>query len=160
MNGKRIGALALASIMAFGMTGCTKIEKVSKKDFVKACKEAGYDKDDIYEEELEDDGISYLGGVEDDDIAFMYIEFEDEDDALERFDDLLEDFKDADKDGTSKYVFIGSKQYGYFVLDGEIDDWDSFEIDGDTYLGIYYAEDSIVFAIANSDNKECMKVFL
>ncbi|MCQ2049947.1 MAG: hypothetical protein MJZ22_02965 [Candidatus Saccharibacteria bacterium] len=158
MKNKRIGALALASIMAFGMTGCTKIEKVSKKDFVKACEEAGYDEDDIYEEDLEDEGLSYFGGIEDDDIALIYIEYEDEDDALERFDDLLDDFEDADKNGSSKYAFMSNKYYGYFVLNGEIEDWDAIDFEGDAYIGVYYADDTIVMALANSDSKKDKEV--
>ncbi len=158
MKNKKVGALALASIMAFGMTGCTKIEKVSKKDFVKACEEAGYDEDDIYEEEFEDDILEYAAIIEDDDIILAYVQYGDEDDALERFDDLLDDFEDADKNGTSKYVFMSNKYYGYFVLNGEIEDWDEIEIEGDAYLGIYYADDTIVMAIANSDSKKDKEV--
>ena len=161
MKFKKIAALAQTATMVLSMTGCTlKIEKVSKKNFIKACVEAGYDEDELEEYEYDEDeydGLTYELDIIDDDITLAYLEFDDADDAADYFDDWYDEFEDFDTKGSSKHVI--TKNYGYFVFDGEFDDeWDILNIEDDAYLGVYFADDVVIIASAASDSKKDKKV--
>lgn len=145
-------SVILIASMGLSVSGCAgKIKPVAKKDFKKALEES-FDIDD-------DDYTDYKGSDYDNvwyvehDYYVEYYQFDDEDDAMDMFDEFYDRYEDMvdDKDfkGRHRSVVNDKKAYGYILLKGESDDDDFF--DGDIYGGIYWVDDTIIIVLVSSD---------
>ena len=145
-------ALILVGSTAMSLAGCSKkIEALSKKDFKNAIEEAlDLDDDDLAGLSTSDPvNIWYYEGK----YFIDYYQYEDADDAEERFEDWYDDYEDMieDKDfeGRHSGVYNENGGYGYILLNGEADD-DHFGEDT-VYGGIYWADDTFLIILAQSD---------
>ncbi|MBN1892028.1 MAG: hypothetical protein JW780_04540 [Clostridiales bacterium] len=94
-----------------------------------------------------------INAYDDDDFIAYYIEFDDEEDAIDEFEDLLDDVMDAKDDGDfeGKIKKSGSGNYDKLIVDGEFDeDVNEFE-EGNVYAVIYRI-DNIALVVAAMDN--------
>lgn len=152
-------ALTLTVATAFALTGCfaPKYEALSAKDFKKAL-ESTLD----YEEGKDFTVVENAGDIEkqitvvDEDVAFMFIEFDKEKHALKYFEkEFYDDYKDMldDKEfeGKQKNYFNEDKYTGYCVFDGENDDGDEI------YGGVYLKDKTLIIAMSKNGNKNDKK---
>ncbi len=157
-NVKKVLSVAMVASMVFSMTACGKSFKaISKKDFKKGLKAIELDED---MEELEDDleyygfdDTEYVAMAEDDEQMYIFIEFEDAEVAKEYFEDeFYDDFEDAieDEDIDGKYSYKISDNSGYILVNGENDD-------EEMYGGIFFKDNILVAAVADSTKKSDMK---
>ena len=127
-------SVILIASMGLSVSGCAgKIKPVAKKDFKKALEES-FDIDD-------DDYTDYKGSDYDNvfyvehDYYVEYYQFDDEDDAMDMFDEFYDRYEDMvdDKDfkGRHRSVVNDKKAYGYILLKGESDDDDFFAEDAE-----------------------------
>lgn len=149
---KTIVSVVLLASMAFSIAGCAKkIEPVKKKDFKDALEEVfDIDEDDYSDYDWDDyTNIYYY----DHDYRVEMYQFDDEDDALEMFEDLYDEYEDMIEDkefkGKKKGVFNEKAGYGYILLNGESES-DEF-YDDDIYGGFYWSGDTIIVVIVLSD---------
>lgn len=157
---KNVVAVMMTAVMLFSMTGCHKnIKEISKKDFKNALEdELDVDSDDI-SDWSDDDEKCYIYISDDYVQSYIFIEFDDEDDAADAFEDYYDDFEDVkdddDFDGSSSAYISDST--GYILFDGETDD-DKFLEESEIYGGIYHRGAVLVVAYSadggKSDNKD------
>ena len=149
---KTIVSLTLLTSMAFSIAGCAKkIEPVKKNDFKDALEEV-FDIDDDDYSDYDFDDCTNIYYVDHDYYIEMY-QFDDEDDALEMFEDLYDDFEDMVEDkefkGKKKGVFNEKQGYGYILVNGESESDDFF--DDDIYGGFYWSGDTLIIVVVFSD---------
>ena len=145
-NTKKIIAATLVGAMLLPLAGCAKkIEHIRAGEF----------KDAIEEVFDDDDYVSYgdMIVVMDDDYAIAFSQYDDEDDALNAWEDTVDDYEDMmdDKDFDGRTRLVNRDTYGYILLNGECDDRDFYQGRSYMYGGIYYVEDEI-FAIVTVDD--------
>ena len=156
MKMKKVISVAVLGAMALSMTGCAKkIESVKKGDFKDAIEEV------IDDSDYSDNGsnIYYYG----DNFFIEFYEFDDEDDARDCWDDIVDSYEDANDGGDfdGKRKTVNTDNYGYILLDGECED-DDFLTDisgvyflngGENYYygGIYWVEDEIIIVMTTKD---------
>lgn len=85
-------------------------------------------------------------------VAYFY-EFEEKEDAIDEYDDKLDDVKDAKEDGdfAGKIQESGSGNYKKLIINGEFEDEVGMFPEGNFYCVIYRI-DNIGFAISATDN--------
>lgn len=143
-------SVVLIATMGMSLAACGKIKPVTKKDFKKALEESfDIDDDDYYVYECDDYVNIYYY---DHDYYVEFYQFDDADDAMDRFDDVYDAYEDMveDKDfkGTRRAVYNDRAEYGYITLRGEADD---FFMEDDVYGGIYWSGDTLIIVMVNSD---------
>lgn len=145
-NTKKIIAATLAGAMLLPLAGCAKkIEHIRAGEFK-----------DAIEEVFDDDDYTSYGDtivVMDDDYAIVFSQYDDEDDALDAWEDTVDEYEDMmdDKDFDGRTRLVNRDTYGYILLNGECDDRDFYQGRSYMYGGIYYVEDEI-FAIVTVDD--------
>ena len=149
---KNIVSVVLLASMALSLAGCAKkIEPIKKKDFKDALEEV-FDIDDDDYSDYDWDDYTNIYYYDHDTRVEMY-QFDNEDDALELFEDYYDEFEDMIEDkefkGKKKSFFDEKKGYGYILLNGESDSDDFF--DDDIYGGIYWTGDTVIFVYVLSD---------
>lgn len=165
-NCKKILSAILVATMALSLVGCSSMKAIGKKDFKNALKELKLDDDmrEIEEESdlewygYDDDDIEYYASAYDDEQYYLFIQFEDTEAAHDYFedefyDDVMDMKEDKDFDGKLKTKL--SKSSGYIILNGESDSKGFGK--GDIYGGIYFKDNVIVVALANSNKKSDIK---
>lgn len=155
---KNIVSVVLLASMALSIAGCAKkIEPVKKKDFKDALEEVFDIDDDDYRDYDWDDyeNIYYY----DHDTRVEMYQYDDEEDALDLFEDIYDDYEDMIEDkefkGKKRAVFNENGGYGYILLDG-VTDADEFG-DDDFYGGIYWSGDTIIYVYVLSDKDKYTK---
>ncbi|MCQ2482379.1 MAG: hypothetical protein MJ153_02685 [Clostridia bacterium] len=142
--------------MVLSMTACGKsfkqIDEDKFEDGLKVLKLDDemneYDEDDYL-----DDDMTYKAYVYDDNKAYIYMEFEDEEAAKDYFEDnYYEDFEDylLDEEFEGEESHKLKKDTGYILFNGE-------EEGDDVYGGIFLKGETIVVAEAGSTKKSAMK---
>ena len=153
---KGIVSVALVGSMLMSVAGCASFNLISYKDFKKALEDAvNLDDDDIREYKnstVDGNDTKHEIYATDGKCAYMFIEFDDADDAVDYFEDVYDEFedtvKDDDFDGSYKKAYSESSQTGYILVNGDSDN-DDF-MDGKCYGGIFLKENTIVVVMANS----------
>lgn len=149
---KVLAAGLMAGVMLFSMVGCANFKATDEKSFKKALEdELDLEEDEdyyVYESSDETSIYAYKKNA-----VFAFIEFDDEDDAADYFEDYYyEDFEDMvkDKDFEGKYAMSYNEKSGtgYITFNGEAD---GDFADDDIYGGVYCKEGIIVVAMAYSD---------
>lgn len=174
---KALISVALISSVLFGATGCgvKKFEATDKKAFKNALEDVLDLDDDDYNSVSDPtsiysysyvspflDGMDLLDDYEikmdieyvDGDNHYYFIEFKDEDDALEFFEDNIYDtFEDVkeDKDFKGKSFTLLNETTGYVIVNGESDSDDFFE---DDIYGGFYVQDGIFVAVYTLSDKD------
>lgn len=154
---KTVVCSALVATMLFCMVGCVSVKAVKKKDFKNALEDvADFDDDEYYEYDDYDSDIDYTVFAYEGNAYYDYSIYGDEDDALDAFEDIYDDFQDMkedkDFDGSLRMGLSGST--GYILFNGEADGRD---YDGDMYGGIYLKDDVVIIVYAHSDRKSDIK---
>ena len=146
-----LAAAFLAGAMMLSVAGCSGVKYIEDEDKFFDALEKTADirkKDTILHEKntiFDGDDVEYIIFAEDGDNYYLYVRYEDEDDAMDRFEEFFEDFEDALDDD----VFDGanmralSKTKGSVVLNGDFEDgvelsgFDKFYDDTGFYGGVY-----------------------
>ncbi len=162
---KGFTSVLLIGSMLFSIAGCGRVKAYDKKEVKSILKDdLGLKDDKDYYTYDWDDYYVFTGS--NGKSSFRIAIYEDEDDAADEFEDLLDNFQD-DKDddcfsGRSRYV--SGKSSGYIVLNGEADDdGDFFTEDEYYYGGIYWADNMIIWVLADKDKdnaREDVRAFL
>ncbi len=146
---KQVVAVTLIGALLLPLAGCAKkIERIRTKDF-----------EDALEEVFDDDEYGTYGGtvyVLDDHYTIAFRTFDDDDDARDEWEDILEDFDDMkdDKNFDGRTRRVDRDTYGYILLNGECDDDDFVTGEDYVYGGIYYVEDEIFIIITTKDKDD------
>lgn len=148
-NIKKIIAVTLVGAMLLPLAGCAKkIEHIRAGEF----------KDAIEEVFDDDDYVSYgdMIAVTDDDYAIVFTQFDDEDDAEEAWEDMVDSFEDMmdDKDFDGRARLVNRDTYGYILLNGECDDRDFYTGRSYMYGGIYFVEDEAFAILTVEDDND------
>ncbi len=174
---KGLIATALIASVLFGATGCgvKKFEAVSKKDFINALEDVADAKDydsvsdpeDIYDysyyseyldayELLDRYEISEDVEYQDGDTYYYFIEFGDDEDAMDFFEryiyDVFDDVK-SDGDFEGKSSTFMNDDYAYVIVHGESDSEDFYD---DDIVGGFFVRDGVfvaVFTLSDKDSK-------
>jgi len=148
---KKIISAVLVAAMAISMVGCAKYKEIDYKTFEDALEAVGIDDDEYYSQKNYGDYDRYVVAY-DGDVTYMYMLFDDEDDAQDYFEDFYDDFQDAleDHDFSGSSRRSSSRNSGFVLFDGEID---TRELDSDIYGGIFYRGSMVVVVMATSDKK-------
>lgn len=171
-NIKKILSVVMIVAMMVSLVSCKSFKVVDDGDFEDAIEEI-YDEEvmEISGDDIENSGrneydIEKFLSLIDEDVSIAYVEFEDEEAALDFFEDkYYKDFEDMIDDGD----FEGShssglnNSRGYILFEGEADGEGEWEDTDEIYGGIYWTENMVILAIANSDKKsdiEDMNEFL
>jgi len=157
---KKVMAIALVAAMMLSVAACGKNYKVvDKKTFKSALEDvADFDDDQIYDYEDYYDGAEHDLDCWDDNIRYEYIQFEDNEAAMEFFDDYYYDgFEDMIEDGDfeGRRSSAHSNTSAYILVNGESDSDDFF--DDDIYGGFFCKEDTVVIVYAISDRDRDME---
>lgn len=176
---KSFVAAALVASVIFGATGCSmgkkKFEATTKKDFKNALEDVLDLDDDDYNSVANPtsiysysyvspflDGMDLLDEYEiamdieysDGDDHYYFMEFDDEEDALEFFEDTFYDaFQDVikDKDFEGKYFTYLDEEMGYVIVHGESDSDDFFD---DDIVGGFFVKDGVFVAVYTLSDKD------
>ena len=145
-NVKKVVAAVLTGAMLLPLAGCAKkIERIKARDFENAIEEV-FDDDDYSSY----DGLIY---VIDDDYIITFATLDDDDDARDRWEDILDDFDDMkdDKKFDGRTVRVDREEYGYILLNGESSDRHFMNGRCYAYGGIFYVEDEVFVILTNKD---------
>lgn len=153
-NLKKVLVVVLAFAMMLSMTACTKA--LSGDDFENIMDDLDYN---VNEYDDTDKGIKEQWVAYDDDYEYYvtYMRYKDAEDAKDDFNDAYDDLKDAKDDEEfegklSKSIF-GAKK---ITVNGEFDDSDDWA-DGEMYMVIILADDTIITLIASDNGKSDVK---
>ena len=118
--------LAVATLFSF--TGCSSFKVIDDEDvFFDALEDAvGIDKDETTHAKntkINGDKVEYLISAKDGDNHYYYVRFKKEDDAMDYFDDLYEDFDDlfAEKEFDGSHAMSLTKTRGAVTFNGEFE---------------------------------------
>ena len=138
-------SVTLVASMLFSLTACAGVKEYDKKEVKSILKdELDLKADDDFYSYDWDDYESFYGSYGK--ASFRVYIYDDEDDALDFFEDLVDDVFS----GRTKCVT--SKTSGYITFSGEADDdGDFFSEDEYYYGGIYYADNMIIRVSAQKD---------
>ena len=162
---KSIAAVVLAGSMMLSVAACANFNLLTYKEFKSALEESQNMEDDDYT-------VRKKGTYEGYDIKhsvaaikgkcnFMFVEFDDQDDAVDYFEDVYDAFEDALKDeefdGNYKKSYSESSVTGYILVDGKSEA--AKFINGKCYGGIFLKENTVVVVMANSQkNSDIEKI--
>ena len=161
---KMVLACAMTGVMLLSVSGCSSVPLIDDEDvFIDALDSvAGIDEDDciVYDDGDEVDGsdteyeLYYY-----DKVSYVYIRFEDAEDAHDYFEDMYDDVSDLKDDdefeGSSKLMLTDSQ--GYVLLDGDIDCDDSSDYSDGHYYGGIYLRDNVVISIYTDSSGKSKK---
>lgn len=167
---KRVMAATLSVAMIAAVTGCSKIEfsTIKAKDFAKALEKVDIEEldwddywwedqtyftasgDDVpskYRSDYDGDIVAVVDGQGDDGTEYLFLQYEDEDDAHDYFEQIYDLFSDAkeDKEISGSIRMSLTDDTGYVLVNGEI------EIDGDdvdVYVAVYFVDDIYVSCVS------------
>jgi len=151
-------AAVLVFATALSATGCTGIKYIENEDiFIDALDSAaGISKKEIRIREkrttYNGQDAEYLIFAEDGDNNYLYVRYEDEDDAMDAFEDFYEDFEEVlgDKDFDGSNVRSISKTKGSVVINGDFEDgielsgFAKFMDDTEFYGGVYVNKNVLI----------------
>lgn len=171
-NIKKILSVVMIVAMMVSLVSCKSFKVVDDGDFEDAIEEI-YDEEvmEISGDDIENSGrneydIEKFLSLIDEDVSIAYVEFEDEEAALDFFEDkYYKDFEDMieDDDFEGSHSSGLNNSRGYILFEGEADGEGEWEDTDEIYGGIYWTENMVILAIANSDKKsdiEDMNEFL
>lgn len=147
---KEIMAVTLVGAMLLPLAGCAKkIERMRAKDF----------KNGI-ETVFDDDEYSSYGdtiSLADDDYIIAFMTADDDDDARDEWEDIVDAFQDMkdDKKFDGRTRLVDRDTYGYILLSGDCKDKDFANGKGYYYGGIFYVEDELIVVITLKDKDSC-----
>lgn len=153
---KGIAAIVLAGSVMLSVAACANFNLLTYKEFKSALEESLEMDDDDYtvrkKGTYEGYEIKHSVAAIKGKCRYMFVEFDDQDDAVEYFEDVYDIFEDAIKDeefdGNYKKAYSESSATGYILVDGKSDA--TKFIDGKCYGGIFLKENTIVVVMANS----------
>jgi len=150
---KKVVSVALVGAMMMSVAACGKnYTVVSKKDFTNALEDvADLDEDDWYDYEDYYSHSKHDIDCYDGDFHYEWIEFDNEDHAMDFFEDYYyDDFEDMidDKDFDGKYSTKITDTEGYIILNGESNSSDFF--DDELYGGIFCKDGVVVIVLCRS----------
>lgn len=126
---RTITAVVLSFATALSMAGCTSFKVIDDEEvFYDALDDAvGIEEEDTYNREntmVGDAKVQYVIYAEDGDNYYTYIRFKREEDAMDYFDDIYDDFRDIleDNDFEGSHSMSESNSKGHIILDGILDD--------------------------------------
>ena len=157
---KKVLSIALVGAMMLSVAACGKgnYKIVDKKTFKNALEDvADFDSDEIHDYEDYYDGAEHDLDCWDGNIRYEYIQFEDNEAAMDFFDDYYyEDFQDMvdDHDFSGTRFSSHTNTSAYIIINGESDSDDFF--DDDIYGGFFCKEDTVVLVYAISDRQRDM----
>lgn len=151
---KKVVSIALVAAMMLSVAACGKNYKVvDKKTFKSALEDvAGFDEDDIYDFKDYYDGAEHDLDCSDGRIRYEYIQFEDNEAAMDYFEDYwYDDYEDMVDDGdfSGRRSSVITNTSAYILVNGESDSDDFF--DDDIYGGFFCKEDTVVLVYTVSD---------
>lgn len=153
-------ALVLAGATMLSVAGCSGVKRIDDEDkFLEVLKNsAGIKKKDMMVRDknttYDGEDVEYLTFTEDGSNSYCYIRYEDADDAMDAFENKYDSFDDIlddnDFDGSHKKML--SKDQGYLVLDGDIEEGITFDgmtfFESDTeYYGGYYVNGNVYIEV-------------
>ncbi|MCR4688212.1 MAG: hypothetical protein K5745_01525 [Saccharofermentans sp.] len=155
-NLKALIAGTLTGVMMLSVVGCANLKLIDDEDVIfDALDEAvGIDEDDCStykDSSVDGSDTEYEIYAYDKDCTYIYIRFEDEEDAMDYFEDFYDDFQDAkeDKDLEGSYRTSLTGSSGYIVINGESKSDDLF--DSEIYGGFYVKDNVFIAAYTLSD---------
>ncbi len=158
-------SVTLVASMLFSLTACAGVKEYDKKEVKSILKdELDLKADDDFYSYDWDDYESFYGSYGK--ASFRVYIYDDEDDALDFFEDLVDDFQDDKDDGvfSGRTKCVTSKTSGYITFSGEADDdGDFFAEDEYYYGGIYYNGCMVIIVTADKDKdsaREDVQAFL
>lgn len=100
-----------------------------------------------------------INAYDSDDFFAFYVEFDDEKEAKEEYEDLLDDVMDAkdDKDFDGKIKKSGFGNYNKLIVNGDFDEEVNEFPEGNVYAVIYRIEDIILVVGATDNDKRDIK---
>lgn len=153
---KKVISVALVGVMMMSLAGCAKkIESIRLKDF-KSALETVIDEDDYT---ATDSNVYYYG----DDFFIECYKKDDEDDAADAWEDILDSYNDMvdDKKFDGSYRMVNTDTFGYILLKGDCDDKHFLEDISNVYFlesgrnyyygGIFWVEDEIIVVMTTKD---------
>ena len=121
-------ASVLVCATLFSFTGCSSFKAIEDEDvFFDALDDAvGIDKDETTHAKnttVGGDKAEYVITAKDGDNTYIYIRYKDEDDAMDYFEDMYDDFQDLckDKDFKGSHSASLSKKKGYVTFNGDVE---------------------------------------
>ncbi len=153
---KKTVSMTLIMAMTLSMTACGKnFKQIDEDVFEEGLKVLKLDDNmsEYDEKDYLDDDMTYKAFVYDDNQAYIYMEFEDEDAAIDYFEDnYYEDFEDylLDEEFEGEESHKLKKDTGYILYNGE-------EEGDEVYGGIFLKGNTIVVAEAGSTKKSAKK---
>lgn len=147
-NFKKILVLVLVLAMVFSLTACNK-KAIDDKDFEDIMEDLDYE---VYEGEGDKKVDTYMYAYDEDmEFYFTFEEYDDEEDAIDDFNDNVDDMKevkeDGDLDGTIKVS--GSGNFKKAVVKGDFDE-DSDMFDGDVYAVMVRVDNILIYGYTDS----------
>ena len=144
-------SLVLAGAVAFSIVGCSGFKVIDDEDVFYDALENVLDikKKETYHEKKTDingDDAEYVIYSRDGDNVYTYIRFEDEDDAMDLFEDFYEEFEDALDGFEGSNTRSITKTRGSVIFNGEIEEKSNLPLvfgngymyeDSDIYGGVY-----------------------
>ncbi len=163
---KKILVLGLSVSMLISLAGCNKKTIDADKETIDADKFEDVMDDLEYNVTVEDDedyldnGQKEAGYAYDDDYNYIaaYVKYEDKSDAVEEYEDLVDDVKDAKKDDEfdGEITVSGFGNGNQVIVNGEFDDSDDYG-DETLYMVVYRIDDTIVTVMAYDNDKKDIK---
>lgn len=149
---KRIWALLLAAVMIFALSGCNK-KVLDADDFEDVLDDFDYEVNTVDDDYLKKHEEEKIIAYDDDDYVAYFIEFDEEEDAIDEYEDVLDDIKDAKEDNDYEGSIQTSKSgnYNKCVIKGEFDEQVGQFPEGNIYA-VMYRIDNIGFIVLALDN--------
>ena len=147
---KEIMAVTLVGAMLLPLAGCArKIERMRAKDF-KTGIETVFDDDEYY-------SYGDTIAVADDDYVIAFMTADDDDDARDEWEEIVDAFQDMkdDKKFDGRTRIVDRDTYGYILLRGDCNDKDFANGKGYYYGGIFYVEDELIVVVTLKDKDAC-----
>ncbi len=155
---KSLIAGSMVGIMMLSVVGCANFKVIDDEDVFLDALEAsvGIDEDECStykDSSTNGDDTEYEIYAYDSGCNYIYIRFEDDEDAMDYFEDFYDDFEDAkeDKDIEGSYRCGITKTSGYILVNGESKSDDFF--DDKIYGGFFVKDNVFIAAYTLSDKK-------
>ena len=159
----KVLVLFLCSVFLFSLVGCSgkSLKVIDSGDFEDVMDDMDYyvtieDDEDYLSKGQEEAGYAY---DEDYEYYVIFAQYEDEEDAVEEFDDMYDDLKDAkeDEEFDGSYKKTTGKNYQKCVVNGEFDDSNSSFPEDSTYTVVFQIENTLIVVMAYDNGKSDVK---
>jgi predicted nucleotidyltransferase len=164
----KVLVLFLCSVFLFSLVGCSgkSLKVIDSGDFEDVMDDLDYYADVYDDEDYLEKGQVEMAYAYDEDYEYyaIFVEYEDEEDAVDFFNDMFDDLKDAkdDDEFDGSYTKTTGKNYQKIVIDGEFEDATGDFDEGSTYQIAFQIDKTIIAVMAydngKSDKKEVDKI--